>query len=381
MICKLLIVGEAWGSEEERRSLARGKPSPFVGKAGWFLRTSLTIANILPPPLTTKYPGPLGMEREWDLAAQRGIWVTNAFQCRPSTDSNDIEGLLGDKRANSDHLLLTKPPLRPSLFLRKEHEHHLHRLSALIDELKPNLIILLGETALWALTDHTGVGKARGSIISLPPAPKILPTFHPTTIFRRWNLRVHFLADLLKASREMESSIFDRRDRQISHSPESPTELWDWWNANKTSQLLSVDIETEANRWVSEVGIAVSETKALHVPLLVRPVKGGPIYPYWKNPTDEARTWLFLKHVLEQPNQTPITIVGQNFLYDIQYLLRVAPVPGGIRVRGFRHDTMLEHHALYPGLEKSLGFMASVYCNEPYWKDIRQKGGKEEGEE
>ena len=173
----------------------------------------------------------------------------------------------------------------------------------------------------------------------------------------------------------MQDATFARIDRTIWYEPETVDELWNWWAEHGSSaSILSVDIETEAHKWISEIGIAVDETKCLHVPFLLRPTKNSPISPYWKTPAEEAQAWLFLKYVLEQTNNAePTPMLGQNFLYDIQYLLRATPVPGGIRVRGFQHDTMLAHHALYPGMEKSLGFMASVRCNEPGWKDLRKK--------
>lgn len=404
--CRLLLVGEAWGSEEERRSLKTGRPSPFVGKSGWFLRTSLAAAGILPQPFSSYYPGVLGMEKEWDEARAQGVYVTNVFQQRPSPGSNDIEGMLVDKRkADPADLAPNRSPLRPGMALPCSAAHHLDRLNAEVKRLQPNLIVLLGATALWAFLDTTAISKARGAINFVSPLPKILPTYHPAAIFRRWHLRPAFLADLLKAQREMQDATFSRIDRTIWYEPETVQELWDWWAEHSPSaSLLSVDIETEAHRWISEVGIAVDETKCLHVPILLKIRAGYPmlidgtvtglerkelisrasanipkgnkhqLISYWETTAEEVQVWNFLKFVLEQPGRlNPIPMLGQNFLYDIQYLLRAAPVPGGIRVRGFQHDTMLAHHALYPGMEKSLGFMASIYCNEPGWKDLRKK--------
>jgi len=35
---------------------------------------------------------------------------------------------------------------------------------------------------------------------------------------------------------------------------------------------------------------------------------------------------------------------------------------------------MLAHHALQPESEKGLGFLGSVYTNEPSWKLMRARG-------
>jgi hypothetical protein len=34
---------------------------------------------------------------------------------------------------------------------------------------------------------------------------------------------------------------------------------------------------------------------------------------------------------------------------------------------------MLLHHALYPEMQKGLGFLGSIYSNEPAWKLLRGK--------
>ncbi len=46
----------------------------------------------------------------------------------------------------------------------------------------------------------------------------------------------------------------------------------------------------------------------------------------------------------------------------------------GIPVRNYTDDTMLMHHALQPESEKGLGFLGSVYCDEPAWKQMRKHG-------
>ena len=61
--------------------------------------------------------------------------------------------------------------------------------------------------------------------------------------------------------------------------------------------------------------------------------------------------------------------IGQNFSYDMQYFWRTV----GITCPKFFGDTMLLHHALQPELEKGLGFLGSIYTNEPSWKFMRQE--------
>lgn len=39
---------------------------------------------------------------------------------------------------------------------------------------------------------------------------------------------------------------------------------------------------------------------------------------------------------------------------------------------------MVMHHALFPEMEKNLGFLGSIYTSEPAWKMMRPKGHKME---
>jgi hypothetical protein len=45
-----------------------------------------------------------------------------------------------------------------------------------------------------------------------------------------------------------------------------------------------------------------------------------------------------------------------------------------LKVNNVLHDDMLLHHVLYPELNKGLGFLASVYCNEFAYKLLRKHG-------
>jgi hypothetical protein len=53
----------------------------------------------------------------------------------------------------------------------------------------------------------------------------------------------------------------------------------------------------------------------------------------------------------------------------MNYMLRTV----GIAARRMKDDTMLMHHALQPEMEKGLGFLGSVYTDEPAWKFMRAK--------
>jgi DNA polymerase I-like protein with 3'-5' exonuclease and polymerase domains len=83
---------------------------------------------------------------------------------------------------------------------------------------------------------------------------------------------------------------------------------------------------------------------------------------YWPTLEEEQKAWEQVAYLLE----SPIPKLGQNFIYDLQYIVKM-----GIRPRAFQEDTMLLHHSLYPEMQKDLGFLGSIYTNEAAWKLMR----------
>jgi uracil-DNA glycosylase len=211
----------------------------------------------------------------------------------------------------------------------------------------------------------TQTASARGAI-----SLKLLPTYHPAAVLRAWHWRVIVLADLLKGQRERHSPAVSRPVRAIRISPsigevESWTERALRGDANSPpARLLAPDIET-LNGQIRCIGFARSVQDVLVIPFVARLTGGS----YWGEEEHELRAWGCVRALLE----SDIPKVGQNFLFDLQYLTRY-----GIRCRNVLHDTMLLHHTLFPEMQKGLGFLASVYCNEFAYKLLRRHKGEEE---
>ena len=362
--CKILFVGEAWGQQEEELSLRKKKPCPFVGSSGFFLLQTLFNVGLLPKAPPVKWPGALQMHEIWESLSPQ-IKVTNVFQQRPGLLGDSVDQLFDNVPDECPEV----PRLGPKQFLKAENLHHLHRLQDEIAALRPNLVVLLGRTALWAVLQRTDISEARGSIFSFPSG-KALPTYHPAAIFRRFSLQPVFHADLMKARIESSTAEIFRLRRNIWTSP-SVEDLWTWWNLHgKNSPLISIDIETVKSSLISEVGFAASKTEAIHIPFILEDKARRHFSLYWESFSDEIKAWKFVRHVCEC--STPK--IGQNILYDIQYLWKVM----GIRVKNLAHDTMLQHHALFPGMDKGLGFLASIYCNERTYKGLRRHSNKDD---
>lgn len=353
---KLCIVGESFGEFEERLN------TPFVGRAGAELYRMMVEAGFPFVPISWQNPGSLQMKVNWQTT---GVHLTCVFMERPKNNKFDTF-LMKKKDAQEQQIAICTdlPPVKPAHYLLESKRHHLSRLREELDALKPNLILAVGNTACWALLGVTKISNLRGTIAQSPYG-KVLPIYHPSAILRNYENRPITIADLFKAKAEIESPDFIRKRREIWVEP-SVDDLWKWWEEHgKHSDLLSVDIETERHTQISEIGIASDSTHALHIPFIIDRVKN-----YWETPEEEVKAWDFVRHVMA----SEVPKVGQNFMYDFQYLWEQAHIP----VRNFKHDTMLIHHALYPGMQKSLGFLGSIYTNEPAWKDLRREGNKDD---
>lgn len=336
MSSKIAIVGEAWGEAEEA---AR---SPFQGTSGWLLNQMLDEAGI----------------------HRADCFLTNVFNLRPRP-TNDITNLCQKEKAGP------YPPLAPGHYLRPEFYGELDRLHTELDAARPNITILLGNTACWALLSTTGISKIRGTVtgaITRYGAAKCLPTFHPAAILRDWSLRHVTVLDLAKAARESEFPEIRRPERTVYIEPDLADMEWYFNEHLVNARSISFDIETAGDQ-ITCIGFAPGPSSAIVVPFRDNRRANQPGYmgSYW--PTAEAETlaWGFVRRVLS----LPMPKYGQNTLYDINFLW----AKYGIPVVNYDDDTMLLHHALQPESQKGLGFLGSVYTNESSWKLLNRKVG------
>lgn len=333
---RILVLGEAYGEEEERAQ------TPFVGKAGWYLNNLFEASGI----------------RRTDCH------LTNVFNLRPKP-SNDVMNLCAGKKEDT----MPWPPLAMSKYLRNEYAPELTRLQREINGVKPNLVLALGSTALWAVSGETGITRNRGSIrhsVATPMMPglnpvKVLPTFHPAALLRDPSAREITILDMIKAERESHFPEV-KRPRRFIHIEPTLHEI-----AIFASQYLvhakriSTDIETVGDQ-ITCIGFASTIDRALVIPFIDLRKQGG---SYWSSLEEESCAWNLVRNICDLPAEK----VFQNGLYDLAFLWRKY----GITVRNCVHDTMLLHHALQPELRKSLGFLGSLYTNEASWKIMGKK--------
>lgn len=308
-------------------------------------------------------------EAGWNPGSLR---FTNVFETRPR--DNDLRHFTISSKnwkalssSTSDSPSTTYPPPMTldgkKLYLHPNLLPELSRLHQEIDSCNPNLILALGNTALWALMGRQNISSLRGTMVHATSLPtqsqrKILPTYHPAAVLRQWQLRPIVVADLMKARIQAEFPEIRRPPRSIIVNP-SLACIRTYLQSLRPDDPLACDIETRLGQ-ITEIGFAQSPNLALVVPF----IKGFNTN-YWLSSVDEAEALHLVKRLL----QSPCPKLFQNGLFDLQYIWKT----WHFTPRNVAHDTMLKHHALYPEVQKGLGFLGSLYTSEPAWKLMRNK--------
>lgn len=353
---KIMVVGEA----PSRNEILAGKP--FIGSSGRELDKMLHEAGIL----------------------RSECFLTNVARVQPPR--NDIKKFfLKDTPKNR----IPGPEILEGIELLKQE----------IAEVQPNVIIALGDTALWALTGERGITKWRGSILTVKPefefdgiSVKVIPTFHPSAILRKWDWRFIAVQDLRRAAAEAAFPEINYPDYQFIIRPSFETAMrtldkllnlangdavwgdftggeYHGMSGKKDAQIgprcgtinppklmLTGDIETRRGH-IACLGIGWSKTEAICIPFICVSSATG----YWSE-EEEVAIVCKLRDLFAHPE---IGWVFQNGLYDYQYLMKHWKF-----VPRLYMDTMLAQHTCFAGLQKGLDFQSSIYCEyHRYWKD------------
>lgn len=323
---KVVIVGECFGKDDD----LVGKP--FMGPSGQELTRLLRESGF----------------------SRSSCLLTNVFPFQPS--GGNIESLCGPKSlAGKDYPF---KQLSQGKYILPSHFPHISRLHEELNSFPRNIVLALGNTACWSLLGSAGIGSLRGVVSQgLFGEYKVLPTYNPAAVLRNWAYRPIVLADLMKAQRESSSPIISRPERYILVSP-TLFEIQQWTLEHALSaEFLACDIETK-NGQITEIGFASSAKHAMVIPFTS---KAG--VSFWPSVQEECLAWRAVERLLTLPAEK----IWQNGLYDLQYIMKFP-----LQVRNSTQDTMLFHHALYPELQKGLGFLGSIYSNEAAWKLMRK---------
>jgi uracil-DNA glycosylase family 4 len=230
-----------------------------------------------------------------------------------------------------------------------------------INQIKPNCILALGGTALWALTGKTKISNFRGSILS-GMGRKVVSTYHPAHLLHQsyggeikgyWNRQV-MIFDFKRAHAQSKFPDLKLpiRHLQICRSSYELAEFLKKYPLDKFPKG-AVDIEAGGHCVPICIGLSFNKNHGICVPLWN--CDGISTIP----DSDLVQMWILLAQRLYD-----MAVVGQNFNYDRDKILRL-----GFIIRKLADDTMLKAHAINPELPKGLGFLTSLYTEEPFYKD------------
>ncbi len=356
----ILLIGEQRGEAEARINRT------FVGATGAELLRMLSESSvIILSPLDSAHlrsfwatRDPWALDKIWENHRETLI-RTNVFNIYPP--GNKLEYFCGPKPL----ALPNYAKLLKAGYVRSEFAPELDRLGDEILSHDPNLIVCLGNTAIWAMLGTTGVRKLRGTTAvstHCVSGYKLLCTYHPSAVHRQWELRPTVVSDLGKINNEKDTAHVERPPVEIWTEPTIEDIQTFIEEHIRGCSLLSVDIETSGSQ-ITCIGFAPRRDLAIVVPIHDERAESG---SYWATPGAERQCWGLIRSILEDQS---IPKLFQNGLYDIAFLLRSYK----IKTLGAVHDTMLLHHALQPESLKSLGFLGSIYTNHGPWKSERKR--------
>lgn len=239
---------------------------------------------------------------------------------------------------------------------------HVEELRQEILNVRPKVVVALGNTPMWALTGMEGITTWRSSILDAEVYGhkfKLIPVLHPAYILRSWAERYCTVEDFRRVLRE---SKFPEIRKPAWRFIISPTldQVREWYE-RMLSRLaagpvrFTCDIETRNNQ-IACVGIGNSKLDAICIPFMAHS-RGG---SYWTL-VEEMAVISLLREILNHPNAR---IINQNFLYDAFFFASI----WGLRAIPWM-DTQIAHHTCWPGTPKALDYQASIYCEYyRYWK-------------
>lgn len=296
----IMLVGEAPSWDEVKHG------APFVGPAGGQLDRLLAAA---------------GIRRE-------SVYITNVIK----------------------YMIPQKPKEKEAFFFRsgsptQEYMDGIIELATEIKSVKPNVVVPLGNYALWALTGNLQIMRWRGSILSstLVPDLKVIPTIHPAFYIHGYD------AMLFK----------------------EPLGIWDLTRVREESEFPDI-ILPEANLIVQPSRFDVDEAvdRLLSGSVIVADTE-------WYAPEDIAYisytndpSWAIcipMEYIDAHRKLlgSDVPKVWQNAMFDVVALNRI-----GIEVKNVRDDTMIAWHSCWQDIrEKSLAVIGSVLTRWPYYKD------------
>jgi DNA polymerase-1 len=309
----IMLVGEAPGKKEDKEGV------PFVGASGNLLDTLLNQARI----------------------SRRHCYITNVVKERPP--GNNFKRKYYKNNAPTPELKEAWQALKTE-----------------IRRIKPNVIVVLGNEALYALTGKYGITSWRGSILETSYG-KVLPTIHPAAILRKWSYFPLSLSDFQKIAEESRTKDLIRDPYNLVVQP-TMIDVLRAFEHIYDEGLVTFDIEAPKKaRMIDCMSFCGDGKTSICVPFTKTKGKSKVIpTPYWSE-LQEVKVWKMIADLLADPQ---VGKIAQNANFDVAYMEAY-----GCPTTNMYMDTMNAHHTVYPELPRGLDTMQSIYTKLPYHKD------------
>lgn len=344
---RILLVGEAPGRDEERLA------QPFVGVSGNLLRECLFGVGINP----------------------EDVFFTNLCRFRPP--NNELRAWYSNLGEPNEIV-----------------QAGLADLEQEIAAVNPNLIIPLGNYPLhhltgrakWSKEGYTGIGDYRGYQLpgtALCGGRKCLPTYHPAAAVRQYPLKHILRTDLAKARAHSASPILQYSRKFILVDPSGPyREAWTSWLTSPAGtpsppfqwNTPRGQVHPEGIQTVDSGSFLSSDIEYIGSQLLCVGFTRHPdVAVVFSTPNSHE-----INHV-RAILLSGIPLCFQNGMFDCSILEWFFDTPA---LRQLKHDTMYMMHSAYIEFPKDLGFIGSLYTNNPpwwqhinkdFWNEIREK--------
>jgi uracil-DNA glycosylase family 4 len=321
-----MVVGEAPGADEVRE----GKP--FIGYSGQLLRDVMRSVGIDPD----------------------AVYYANLCKYRPP--NNELRSFFDDKGVPNAQVL-----------------EGLTELKTEIEEVNPNVIIPVGNYPLKFITGrgtwsngYSGIGTYRGSILqgtAFAGGRKCIPTYHPAAATRQYSLKHIMRVDLSRAKDQAAYAAIQRPRKFILLDPQGDDrEAWSrWlvaptgtesprfrfsdtdleWTTVKAGSFLTGDIEYIGSRL-----LCCGLTRHADVAVVFA--------------TRDAAAISHIRAILG----SGVPLCFQNGMFDCSILEYFYNIPC---IQYLMHDTMIAMHAAYTEFPKDLGFIGSIFTEQPVW--------------
>ena len=313
-------------------------------------------------------------------------------------------------------------PVATDKYVKASYLPELVNLWTEIRDYNPSVLVPMGNTALWAVAGRTLITKCRGSrqealLLDTNGKPFLMvPTFHPSHIQRRPNLRPLFTRDLTTAvvAATLPASTgtaLASYDKVIAHVPQTYEEVvcaMERYILNKgpiavdieTPYMKAAKLETDEDdddteldeeregspptggtfpslHWpptsvrqgyqVDVIGFCARPPDAVVICLRHPVITSG----LWFTTNDTPKVIAYIKTTLEgeQPK------IFQNGKFDVAYLGETL----GIKVSNWVHDTRIMSKSIDPAMPADLATLSATHLNFPPYKVLRAPEAKPEG--